>query len=203
MKTNTDDWWEEWSSSWRYSVVRFIFVWTISASHFVLFFFFSFISFMPSTLQKQSNPPVSCCCVKLDVNSKCLRFLSVCAVLPRRSYSFASCCLVKTLAWPLRWVEECNSSSMGLPETQSPAWVTEKAKIPEQWNWWAFYCEDVRLRLHCFVTFVPRMKERKFSQALTHWIVYSSFKHLKKLPLVWSFTHQFIHLNLCFPGLKH
>lgn len=52
------------------------------------------------TIQSSPLQMNLCFCMILDVDPKCLRFLSVaneCAALPRRSY-FLACCLVKTLA---------------------------------------------------------------------------------------------------------
>lgn len=105
-----------------------------------------------------------CLCVNLDVEPKCLRFLSVaeeCAVLPRRGYFFASCCLVKTLARRVSEVS-CRMQQKLYGFTRGTESCTSQREEPEPRAvelrmTAAFYCEELRskiglteaLRLHC------------------------------------------------------
>lgn len=110
----TGDWWQECSSCWR--AVRSFLYETISASLFILICFSLIFFYAIQSIETIKSPHLMS---TVGCLPKCLRFLIVCGVLPHRGYFFASCCLVKTLAWSLRWVEECNSSLMGLPEAHN------------------------------------------------------------------------------------
>lgn len=99
-------------------------------------FNFPFISPMPSTLIPPFSHPF--CHVNLDMDPKCLRFLSVaqeCTVLPRRGYFFASCCLVKMLACQVSEVSwRMQQTLYGFTRDTKSGTSQRDAKNLQPWN---------------------------------------------------------------------
>lgn len=144
-------------------------------------------------------------CVNLDMEPKCVRFLSVaqeCGEHPRRSF-LLSC---KDVSASGLWGEWKNAT--GALWVYQRHWVSEKLKNPEQWNWvWLEHCivkkwevkEDYRsAQVACDTPVTAEIWSRRKVQLGSYTaksLVKPSFKGLGKATSGVVF-HSTVHLSL-------
>ena len=160
-----------------------------------------------------SNPPFShpFCHVNLDMDPKCLRFLSVaqeCTVLPRRGYFFASCCLVKTLACQVSEVSwRMQQTLYGFTRDTKSGTSQGDAKYLQPWNCGIMKYWEVKSAISQYwrciamwqTVLIQRWLKKESLAWLIHMWIFLSIHYstaLEKPAPVWSSTHQFIHLSL-------